>query len=129
MYPSPPVTYSRFRAASKNRSSVSPTMGVEPTTFSGCRVVDQHDRRVATADEEPMIRFIQGHRIVRPRVRDRPRGHQLHCRAIEDGDVVRVGNVHEDTRAVALQLKRLRMSLELHLACSPSIEIDRGNGP
>src|SRR5262245_26057927 len=79
-------------------------------------VKNDEARRLSEADEQPVMGFVERHRIIRRGIARRPC--RSHCSffPIDDVDLPGRGNIHKDARSIFLQLKRLGMALELDFA-------------
>ena len=89
------------------------------------RIENHHAGRRPADHDQPVIGFIEGHRKIRLRPAGHPRGHNRFGLAIDDRDLFRPRQIHENPAAVLFELERLRMRVQLDVRCLPALLVDR----
>ena len=93
--------------------------------LSGLRIDHQHAGRRTAAGQQAVVRFIERHRIVLQCGRDGPTAQHGILREVHNLDFFLVGDVHEGSGSVLLQLKRFRVRIESDLARLLSVGIQK----
>ena len=79
-------------------------------------VVNQQDGRGARADEEAPALFVERHRKIRFRARNRPSGQHFAFRPIDNCDLPRSGDVHECPLSACVELEGLGMARQWYVS-------------